>query len=134
MHFDEPPVEDFSYGVMMAVNYHTAHSEGLHKIVVQSPANHKIGQWELWIPPDSNNLTFYRREPYGELHPFEKTPANPEKVRNYFLHIGDPDEAMRSFKTEGFEFVDQSLAPEDYRSLAALSAKSLEWQDPLAKK
>lgn len=112
MHLSELPNE---YGylspVMMAVNYHMGHSEGQHQIVVQNPADENAGQYVLWIPPESKNKVFYRRGVLlGEIpHPFETFPTNPLKIRNYFFHVGEPDEALRSFKELGFEFKNELL-------------------------
>jgi hypothetical protein len=110
MHYDKP-LEEASEAAMLAINYHGASSEGFHKIVVQNPAQPEVGQWELWIPPGSDNKTFYRRSIWsGEPYPYEQEPTNPEKVTNYYMHAGLSDEAIESFRALGFTFTNDVLA------------------------
>ena len=136
MHLTKLTTEYGLSTVMMAVNYHMGHSEGQHQIVVQNPADESVGQYVLWIPPESENKVFYKRGVlWGEIpHLFETLPTNPLKIRNYFFHVGEPDEAIRSFKDLGFEFKDELLSwrlrdrnPE-FERLESLSQRAgLEW-------
>jgi len=110
MHFEKPEDDAWrGWSIMMAVNYHDGHSEGHHKIVVQDPSKIEDGQWELWIPPESNNRKFYRRKLYDDKpYPFEKSPANPGKIRDFYVHFGDSGSALDDFKDAGFEFSEES--------------------------
>lgn len=127
MHYDEPDIDNGKQsGVMMAINYHDAHSEGDHQIVVQDPHAKEKGQWVLWVPPGSNNKTFYRRSFFRKPHPFEDRPENPNKTSRVFAHIGNADEAIKSFEDAGYSFSDEylerSLDPDStYQKLRKLS-------------
>jgi len=61
MHFPKPDKSEISQPIMLAANYHGAHSEGWHRIIVQNPKDREAGQWELWTPPGAQNRAFYKR-------------------------------------------------------------------------
>ena len=133
MHVEEPQ-EEWARGVMIAANYHHGHSEGFHKVIVQDPAHPEMGQWELFVPPGSDNRTFYKRTSYrGSLYPFEKVPTNPGKIDNFFVHIGKADAAIRDFENAGFKFVDEPMSEELVYELENLSyADEHRWVNPIA--
>ena len=90
---------------MIGANYTDGHSEGQDLVVLQDASKPEEGQWELRTNlPDK---TLYRRRLMGDRpYPFEKTPTNPLKIRKYYIHVGPPDEAIQSFKDEGYLFED----------------------------
>lgn len=134
MHFENPGDREEINGVMIGVNYHSGHSEGWHKIIVQDPTSPAAGQWMLWAPPGADNRTFYRRALSldGQPYRFEETPTNPEKIGNYVLHAGPSDEAVTSFEGLGFKFIDKLLSPEsdEYERLHALSRANVHTWNP----
>lgn len=140
MHFEEPQSDLPARGVMLAVNYHLGHSEGQHKIVVQNPAERAEGQAELWVPPGSGNKLFYQRmsDPRSPYQ-FEPKPTNPDKIKNYYVHIGEPNAASVDFKAAGFEFSDEPIYGEGifdlqspYYRLSGFSAVAENVWDPFS--
>lgn len=135
MHF-EAPAENCDenepmFSNMIAVNYHDGHSEGYHKIVVQDPLQQEIGQHELWIPPGLNNRIFRPRLYLGSATAFEKYPANPDKIKKYYIHFGPSDEAYTSFEQAGFIISDEPRTREEYWTYGHVSreAQSI-WEPP----
>jgi hypothetical protein len=107
MHFERPAEKQRNRSSMIAVNYTRGHSEGEGLIVLQDASKPDEGQLEVKV--DSGDMTVYRRAlGFGNKpYPFEKSPTNPLKIRSYYVHLGEPDEAITSFKARGYEVKDE---------------------------
>lgn len=114
MHFPLEPVDPVRRSVLVGVNYDNGHSEGDNTIVVQDPINLGAGQWMMRT--DRDDKTFYRRMSLfgGGKYPAERSPTNPEKIQNYWMHSGDPREIRASFEDLGYIFTNDP-APDSHR-------------------
>ena len=99
MHFRDTD-DDFPIirGTMLAVNYHQGHSEGDHLIVLQQPENPEKGQLEINWHPEADKIIRVRHltsyalrnafpDAISKPYPFETSPTNPLKIKNYYIAL-----------------------------------------------
>jgi len=116
----------FVQPLLLGANYHKGHSEGKHKIIVQDVSARR-GPWVLFRPSGSGEKTFYLQDMVspGLAEPqFAGDVANPSKIRRRFLHLGDPQLIFRSFRDQGFTFVDKPMSKEHLRIVGYRKSRS----------
>ncbi|MCX6814268.1 MAG: hypothetical protein NTY20_01265 [Candidatus Aenigmarchaeota archaeon] len=100
--------------IILGVNYHHGHSEGDHKIIVQNIPERK-GPWVMFRLPGSKERTFYLQDMvFPRMFPptFDEELKAPGKIKERYLHKGDPLEIFSDFKKLGFEFVNEPMSKE----------------------
>ncbi len=114
--------------LLLGANYHKAHSEGDHKIIVQNIPERR-GPWVLFRPPGSDEHIFYLQHLMpGIVEPkFEEDVANPNKHFGcFYLFCGDSLQIFEDFRSQGFDFVDHTMTEEHYEHLEDLSWRGSE--------